>query len=143
MKRTLFLVIGLFFLLISNVAFAQCDQAFLDACSNQPDAKYIKHFRIRFTEASNTKTQSEGQFTIMLNKGSHYRFTTCNDPTKPGVTIIELASDVAKFGGNSSGGTDYKAFDFLCTKTGPYYLKMYFRDGKEGCGVCVISIVTD
>ncbi len=143
MKRYPLLIVGFFLLLFNSAAIAQCDQAFLDACSTQPDAKYLKHFRIRFTEASNTKTQSEGQFTIMLNKGNHYRFTTCNDATKPGVTVIELTTDGGSVGGNSAGGTDYKAFDLLCTKTGPYYLKMYFRDGKEGCGVCVISLVTD
>lgn len=139
----------LFFLLVSvffskNIV-AQCDQAFIDNCSTNggKDAKYIKHFRIRFAEAKNKKKLSEGKFFIMLSKGNHYRFLVCNDPSKPGQTIINLSNDFTDFGGNSSGGKEYKAFDFLCTKTGPYYLKMFFKDGLDGCGVCVVTLVTD
>ena len=129
-------------------SYAQCDQAFIDKCSSGGGAsvKYVKHFRIRFTEAMKGKSVSEGKFSIMLNKGTHYRFYTCNDETKPGHTIVDLSSDAAgklisNF--NESTGAEYPAFDFLCTKTGPYYLKMFFKDGKEGCGVCVMTLVTD
>jgi len=131
---------------ITKYTSAQCDQALIDNCaSGSENLKYIKHFRIRFAESKNEKNRSEGKFTIMLSKGSHYRFSVCNDPSKPGATIMELANDFSKFGGNYNDvdNKEYKAFDFLCTKTGPYYLSMFFKDGKEGCGVCVISLVMD
>lgn len=127
-------------------SYAQCDQAFIDKCSDKGSTiKYVKHFRIRFTEAMKGKNISEGKFAIMLNKGTHYRFFTCNDETKPGHTIVEMSSDSGACGGNvnPTTGAEYKAFDFVCTKTGPYYLKMFFKDGKEGCGVCVMTLVTD
>ncbi len=132
------------FLSIEN-ANAQCDQQFIDKCavSGGQGAKYIKHFRIRFAQSKSKKKKSEGKFFIMLNKGNHYRFLVCNDPSKPGQTIIELSNDYSHFGGNSSGGKEYAVFDFLCSKTGPYYLKMFFKDGQEGCGVCAITLVTD
>ena len=143
-KRLILFIIVLFAL--SPSSFGQCDQAFIDKCSSTDGSvKYIKHFRIRFEQAKNAKKISEGNFSIMLNKGNHYRFFVCNDPSKPGTTIIELANDFAKYGGNYNAQSDkeYKAFDFLCTKTGPYYLKMFFKDGKEGCGICVLSLVMD
>lgn len=141
-------LIGLIFILFTGieVSFAQCDQAFIDQCSTSGGTvKYIKHFRIRFTEATKDKSQSEGKFSIMLNKGSHYRFFTCNDASKPGHTVVELSSDFGNFGGNINNetGAEYTAFDFVCTKTGPYYLKMNFKDGKEGCGVCVLTLVVE
>jgi hypothetical protein len=128
-------------------SYAQCDQAFIDKCSSSGGAavKYVKHYRIRFTEAMKGKSMSEGKFSIMLSKGSHYRFYTCNDETKPGHTVVELSSDAnGKLVGNvnDATGAEYPGFDFLCNKTGPYYLKMYFKDGKEGCGVCVMTLVT-
>lgn len=129
--------------LLSN---AQCDQAMIASCAQgDSKAKYVKHFRIRFAEAKNIKKRSEGQFSMMLMKGNHYRFYACNDPGKPGKTIVELASDFGNYGSNYNAQTDseYKAFEFICTKTGPYYLKMFFKDGKEGCGVCVVSLVMD
>lgn len=134
----------LFVLFLSGIEIkAQCDQAFIDKCASNSEVKYIKHFRIRFTESKNNTGQSEGQFSIMLNKGNHYRFLVCNDDTKPGKTIIDLSNDFSNFGGNYNAQEDkeYSAFDFLCTKTGPYYLKMKFKDGMEGCGVCVVALV--
>lgn len=130
----------------ANSIQAQCDQAFIDNCATSGGkTKYLKHFRIRFAESKSDKKKSEGKFTIMLMKGNHYRFMACNDPAKPGVSIVELSSDFAQFGGNYNAAEDkqYKAFDFICTKTSPYYLKMFFKDGKEGCGVAVVSLVID
>ncbi|MBO7433459.1 MAG: hypothetical protein J6U13_06875 [Salinivirgaceae bacterium] len=127
-------------------SYGQCDQAFIDKCSQtSATIKYVKHFRIRFTEAMKGKSISEGKFAIMLNKGSHYRFFTCNDETKPGHTVVELAneSSVLVANINASTGAEYPAFDFICSKTGPYFLKMHFKDGKEGCGVCVMTLVTN
>lgn len=140
-----FYLLFLFFAIPSQ-SNAQCDNEFIDKCANSGgETKYIKHFRIRFAEAKNIKKRSEGNFTIMLMKGNHYRFLVCNDPSKPGKTIIELSNNFAQFGGNYNAAEDkeYRAFDFICTKTGPYYLKMFFKDGEEGCGVCVISLVMD
>ena len=94
-------------------SYGQCDQAFIDKCSQtSATIKYVKHFRIRFTEAMKGKSISEGKFAIMLNI-------------------------------NASTGAEYPAFDFICSKTGPYFLKMHFKDGKEGCGVCVMTLVTN
>ena len=145
MYRILTIVIFIVIAFITSVN-AQCDQDFINNCSHSGGSvKYIKHFRIRFEQAKSAKKRSEGQFSIMLNKGNHYRFLVCNDPSKPGATIIELANDFSKYGGNYNAQADkeYKAFDFVCTKTGPYYLKMFFKDGKAGCGVCVLSLVMD
>jgi hypothetical protein len=142
-------LISAFLILLSITwinTYAQCDQAFINKCSTSGgNAKYIKHFRIRFGEAKNIKKRSEGKFTLMLNKGNHYRFLICNDPAKPGATIMELSNDFTQFGSNynSKNNTEYKAFDFICTKTGPYYIKMFFKDGKEGCGVCVLTLITN
>jgi len=139
----LFLV---FFSVLSANVLAQCDDAFISACSNGGEkVKYVKHFRIRFAEAPNIKKRSEGLFTLMLNKGNHYRFLICNDPSKPGSTIMELSDDFSQFGSNFNAQTnsEYKAFDFICNKTGPYYIKMFFKDGKDGCGVCVLALVSD
>lgn len=137
------------FMLLLGVcsSYAQCDQAFIDKCSSNGAAvKYVKHFRIRFTEAMKGKNVSEGKFSIMLSKGTHYRFYVCNDESKPGHTVVELSNDASGacgFNVNPTTGAEYPFFDYMCQKTGPYYLKMFFKDGKEGCGVCVMTLVTD
>ena len=137
------------FIILSTTALTavgQCDNNFISKCAQSGGkAKYIKHFRIRFKEAPNKNKIAEGSFTLMLNKGNHYRFNICNDPSKPGSTIMELSNDFTQFGSNYNSATnkEYRAFDFVCSKTGPYYIKMFFREGKEGCGVCVLTLVVD
>ncbi len=146
MKKILSIIAILCFVSISYNSKAQCDNTLISECATGKESlKYIKHFKIRFSESSNVKTRSEGKFTVMLMKGNHYRFFACNDVTKPGKTIIELSSDFGEFGGNlnKDTGAEYRAFDFVCTKTGPYYLNMFFKDGAEGCGVCIISLVME
>ena len=143
-----FIILSLFAILsITSISvYGQCDNNFISKCAQSGGkAKYVKHFRIRFKEAPNKNKISEGKFTLMLNKGNHYRFNICNDPSKPGTTIMELSNDFTEFGSNFNGSTNktYKAFDFVCSKTGPYYIKMFFKDGKEGCGVCVLTLVTE
>lgn len=140
--KTLFLFFGIS---LSIGAMGQCDQELVDICAKSTDVKYIKHFKIRFSASPDVKKRSEGLFTIMLSKGNHYRFMVCNDESKQGSTIMELSNDFAQYGSNYNAQNDseYKAFDFLCTKTGPYYIKLFFKDGKEGCGVCVLTLVTD
>lgn len=143
-----FIIFSLFtlFTITSVNTFGQCNNAFIGKCAKSGgQAKYVKHFRIRFQEAPNKNKISEGSFTLMLNKGNHYRFLICNDPSKPGATIMELSNDFTQFGSNynAANDTQYKAFDFICSKTGPYYIKMFFKEGKEGCGVCVLTLVTD
>ncbi len=146
MHKLIIFILFIFFSIVSANTFAQCDNAFISKCANSGGkTKYIKHFRIRFGEAKNIKKRSEGKFTLMLMKGNHYRFIICNDPSKPGITIMELSNDFTKFGSNhnSQNDTEYKAFDFICTKTGPYYIKLFFKNGKEGCGVCALTLVTE
>ena len=87
-----FFLICLALLMFAGHSYAQCDQAFIDKCSSANGAavKYVKHFRIRFTEAMKGKSVSEGKFSVMLSKGSHYRFYVCNDESKPGHTVVEV-----------------------------------------------------
>ncbi len=146
MKSILSLLIISFISIAPIITNAQCDQALIDGCAQgDSKAKYVKHFKIRFAEAKSAKKRSEGQFTIMLMKGNHYRFYACNDGAKLGKTIVQLSSDFGNYGSNYNDKTDseYRAFDFLCSKTGPYYLKLFFKDGKEGCGVCIIALIVD
>jgi hypothetical protein len=140
--KIVFSIIAIAFMSLN--ANAQCGDDLVASCAGSDGSvKYVKHFKIRFGKASSGTGQSKS--TIMLTKGSHYRFYICNDVTKEGQIIASLSSPFGKFGSNVSptSGNVLKAIDMMCTKTGPYFLDMKFKDGKEGCGVCVMSIVTN
>ncbi len=145
MKRRLFYFYFVLFGFLPFIASAQCDQELIDICSGQigEGGTYIKHFKIRFATSKSSKKPSSANFSVILNKGNHYRFTTCNDAGKEGQTKMDLSDDFNQYGTNYDPSTKkiYKSIDFQCNKTGPYYITLSFVDGLEGCGVCIMSLV--
>lgn len=136
------IIIGFLFVNVST--FAQCDNSLIAITKNENGgSKYIKHFKIRFEKSKNPKKASVANFTILLNKGSHYRFNVHNDNTRKGHAILTLYDDYNVYGSNylESADKEYKYFDFYCKKTSPYYISLKFKNGEEGCAVGMLSYV--
>lgn len=132
------------FLMLFQVSFGQCNNELIDKCrAENGGAKYLKHFRIRFAESKNAKKASVATFTLMLNKGNHYRFNVKDDETKPGRAVLNLIENNNLVASNyvPETGKQYSSFDFYCKKTGAYYIEMSFIEGKEGCSIGMISFV--
>ncbi len=132
------------FLLLSQISFGQCDNTLIEKCKNENgNSKYLKHFRIRFAESKSAKKASIATFTILLNKGNHYRFNVKNDASKEGEAILNLVEANRLIASNylPESGKQYSSFDFYCKKTGAYYIEMTFKDGKAGCAIGMISFV--
>ncbi len=105
-------------------------------------ATYMKDFRVRLEPATNSKKQKE-EFSILLNKGTHYRFNVKADSSCTDQIILKLY-DFTKFYGSNydeSDGMSYDSFDFFCGKTQVYYISLSFAGGKEGCAAAVVSYV--
>lgn len=140
MKKIL-LIISLLFL--SFNLFSQCDNSLIDRCRQKiGKATYLKHFKVRL-EQGKKKKPPEKKYSILLNRGNHYRFNIESDMKKPGRAVIKLWSDYNFYGSSfdKSDGTTYDYFDFFCSKTGVYYVSLYFIDAKEGCAVAIVSLV--
>jgi len=132
------------FLFSAYSASAQCDNSLIDITKeNNGGATYVKHFKVRFEKSKNPKKASVANFTILLNKGNHYRFNVQNDSTKVGKAQLTLYDDFKVYGSNinPSNGKIYPYFDFYCKKTNPYYISIQFVDGEEGCAVGMLSYV--
>lgn len=143
MKRFYFLLLFPF-LLFTQISHGQCNNELIEKCKNENgNAKYLKHFRIRFAASKNVKKASVATFTIMLNKGNHYRFNVKNDESKEGRVMLNLVEGKNLIASNylPDSGKQYSSFDFYCKKTGAYYIDMSFIDAKEGCAIGMISFV--
>jgi hypothetical protein len=125
------------------LATAQCDNSLIDSCKNRlNETVYLKHFKVRFAKANNNKRASVANFSVYLNKGNIYQFTTANDKTKDGKAIIKLYDDFRYYGGNINTKTKEisRSFGLLCQKTGVYYLTIKFQDNDEGCSAIMLSV---
>ncbi len=129
----------------AKTAAAQCGLALKDEVMKMKDingSTYLKDFRVRLEPVTTSKKQKE-EFSILLNKGTHYRFTVKADSACTDQIVLKLY-DFTKFYGSNydeSDGMSYNSFDFFCGKTQVYYISLSFAAGKEGCAAAVVSYV--
>ena len=132
--------------LCAKTSDAQCGMALKDEVMKDKDivgkATYLKDFRVRLEAVTASKKQKE-EFSILLNKGTHYRFTVKADSACTDQIILKLY-DFNKFYGSNydeSDGMSYTSFDFFCAKTQVYYISLSFAQGREGCAAAVVSYI--
>ncbi|HAN00757.1 MAG TPA: hypothetical protein DCQ26_19355 [Marinilabiliales bacterium] len=146
LNTKLFFIVSLLVLLLpghSNI-FAQCGLALKDVVLKEiGKATYLKDFRVRLEEGKNNSKPPSEEFTILLNKGTHYRFNIKADSTCEDQVILKLY-DFNKFYGSNfdqADGTSYEFFDFFCAKTQVYYLAISFAEARPGCAAAIVSFV--
>ncbi len=142
----LFYIILLFVFLFlgKNNLYGQCGLALKDVVLKEiGNATYLKDFRVRLEEGKNTSKPPSEEFTILLNKGTHYRFNIKADSTCVDQVILKLYDFNRFYGSNydQADGTSYEFFDFFCAKTQVYYLAISFSQAKPGCAAAIVSFV--
>lgn len=142
----LFLSVLFFTLMIfvsGNTTKAQCGIALKEVVMQEiGDATYLKDFRVRLEEGSAKKPPTE-EFSILLNKGTHYRMNIMAGKEVDDQVVLKLYDFTKLYGSNydPDDGTSYERFDFFCAKTQVYYLSISFAEAKEGCAAAVVSYV--
>lgn len=138
-----FLIIVVFVLASGKQTTAQCGIALKEVVLQEiGDATYLKDFRTKLLEGSMKKPPSK-EFTILLNKGTHYRMNIMADKDVDDQVILKLYDFTKLYGSNydADDGTSYEQFDFFCAKTQVYYLSISFAEAKEGCAAAIVSFV--
>ena len=122
----------------------QPENILVDACVEQSgnDATYLKNYIVSLESSRADRKMHIAKYSMILKKNTIYRFSIC-ETENSGQGIIKLYDTHEKVGGNviESSGEVYKAFDFVCRKTGVYHLIVSFKDGKTGKAVVVFSFV--
>lgn len=143
MKKYIVLTIALSFVL-SIGAFAQCNDELVNMCAlDVGDATYLKDFKIRLKKGKKNKPAPVARFSVVLNKGTHYRLSVCDAQEFEGEVILQLYDNDKLLGStyNVATGKSYKQFDFVCKKSAVYHLFYSFKEGEEGCSVGILSFV--
>jgi hypothetical protein len=142
---TLTLVFALFLLHIES--YSQCNQKVVYECAtNNGNAVYLKDFNAKLQKAKKNEPSSEAKFSVVLNKGTHYRFNLCDPVGFEGRSVLKLfsANKMLASTFDEKSGKEYKHFDFICKKTMTYYVYISYKDpekAKKGCAVGILSFV--
>ncbi len=143
--KKLHLLMLIAFLANVNYSFSQGDSKLLNDCiaSSGKDAAYLKDFTINLPEATNKQRPPVSKNTIILRKNTTYRFTVCSEDNSDSEAIIQLFDTQRLIAStyNKKTGKCYKSFNFHCSKTGPYNIFFYFKEGKKGNAVGILSYV--
>ncbi len=145
-RFTFLLILSILFLAsLLNTTKAQCGIALKEVVLLEiGDATYLKDFRVRLEEGSAKKPPAK-EFSILLNKGSHYRMNIMADSSMEDQVILKLYDFTKLYGSNydADDGTSYEKFDFFCAKTQVYYLSISFAEAKQGCAAAIVSFVAN
>lgn len=126
---------------------AQCNQKVVYKCATEiGNAIYLRDFNAKLKKAKPGKPAPVSKFSVVLNKGTHYRFNLCDPPGFEGRSVLHLYSSNKLHGStfNEATGKEYSYFEFICNKTAVYYVFISFKDefkNKKGCAVGILSFV--
>jgi len=148
-KITIILVLVFIFLGISNLTSAQCKQQLVYTCATEGEgAIYLRDFNTKLKKATGEE-DSGTKWTVVLNKGTHYRFILCTPDGFDEKVVLTLydSQNPEKTGPHGStwdqeNDKDYKQFDFICEKSGMYYVSIRFKDESDDKKTCAVGILS-
>jgi len=133
---------------ISKDASAQCKQQVVYQCATNIDkAIYLRDFNTKLRKGKKGK-KSGTRWAVLLNRGTHYRFTLCTQGNFENSVVLTLFDakhpetkpyQITKYTGNKRTSN---RFEFICNKTGTYYLSIRFKKGKEAKKSCAVGIMS-
>jgi hypothetical protein len=108
-----------------------------------PNCKYLKDFRIQLTKAP-SPGEMRYKAQMSLWKNTKYKFSMCTADDSKGELILTIKNDanqVVLSSYDQKTGKTYKSVELTCNRSGIYQLSYDFKDGQQGSGVGVVSMV--
>ena len=144
MKRIIIpLILALLFVFSGVNVNAQCRQQFVYNCAKKNDgAIYLRDFNVKFKKQKKTEqSPAVHRFSVVLNKGTRYRFNICSPEEAEGTPVLTLKDGKKKLVSTFTSGKHYKTIDFECNKSAIYYVTISMMEGDKGCAVGILSFV--
>lgn len=153
MKRIIItLIFALLFFNVSEKVNAQCKQQMVYQCATKSNkAIYLRDFNTKL-KLGKHGDETGTKWTVVLNKGTQYRFGLCTPEGYEDKVVLTLYdSDHPEkekpYGSTYFQGKDLQAFNFVCQKTGMYYVSIRFKEDAKlenrakTCGVGILYFV--
>lgn len=150
MKKIIITLIVAFaiFSFLPQKAKAQCRQQMVYSCATKGQSIYLRDFN---TKLKNNQNQGGARWTVVLNKDAHYRFNLCTPEGFDKKVILTLYDSqhpekTKPYGAtyDPKTGKHIDHFDFVCGKSGMYYVSIRFKEGvtdRKTCAVGILSFV--
>lgn len=137
MKRFILILVAV--LGFSFLASSQCGEDLMKkALAAMGSNQYIKDFDMKVAGGA-----ADGvTFTVVLNSQTKYQINVANSESNgENIKIQILDNSGSLIGTNANGGKVFTGFQFKCTKTGAYKLKVTTENASEACARAVLSLV--
>ena len=141
--RTALKHVVLILLALTMISMVQGDRKkrVMDCASDAGEgAIFLKEFVVSLPRKDSDEPQPMYREPVLLRGNNVYRFNICNDK---GRAIISLYDNSRMFISSYQAGTNrnYNPINFLCRKTGTYYIVVTFKNGRAGETVAIMSHV--
>ena len=142
MKTAAILTIFLSLVLASGVR-AQCDDNLIsEVAQNLEGYNFLKDYKVMMKKGKKNQLPPKASYTVILNKGTKYRFLINDAEELPGQLKFELLHPregmmLTNFDGINN--KYYGGVEFVCSATGMYTVAVSFSEGMEGCGVVIVG----
>ena len=139
-------ILWMFFLIVQAYNMnAQCNEKLvIEAASKSgSNAVFMRDFRVHLAEGNIKNPVPYKKISVFLNKQVLYRFTVADSKEYSGRMLLQLYNKGELLGSTFEfeNNNHVESFNFLCSRSGMYQVLLSFIDGKEGCGVGVMSMV--
>lgn len=153
MKKVIisFIIVFAFSALVIDKANAQCRQQMVYSCATDGiQSIFLRDFNTKLRNVRSGETGTK--WTVVLNKDARYRFNLCTPDGFENDVVLTLYDSQHPEETNPYGSTydkktgkDHKSFDFVCKKSGMYYVSIRFKPDsqqKKTCAVGILSFVS-
>ena len=121
---------------------AQCNDQLLDKPAGLlEEFTYLRDFRAKLKKGKKGKIQPSAQYSLIMNKGTKYRFITNSAAEFTGHIVFELYDRRGKLISSFDAYKEkhYDVVDITCKATGVHKVVLTMADAEEGCGVVVLG----
>lgn len=144
--NTLRYILALLLAIINITAsIAQCNEIQVEEAASKAgsNAIFLREFKAHLPEGTIKNPAPIKKINIILNKNVQYRFTVADSKSYNGRMLLQLFNKGELLGSTFDvySKLEKPYFDFRCQKTGNYQILLSFREGIEGCGAGVMSMV--
>ncbi len=138
-------ITGLFLLAPQEKAQAQCKQQRVYQCARKGgNAIYLRDFNTKLKAVRSERSINGTKWPVVLNRGTRYRFILCTPSGHKNdvkLTLFDSKHPETK-PWNSTEKSGRNMFDFICKRSGVYYVSIRFKPGRGKRKTCAVGILS-
>jgi len=124
---------------------AQCKQQRVYQCARKGgNAIYLRDFNTKLRAVRSSRSINGTKWPVVLNRGTRYRFILCAPRANANdvkMTLFDSRHPEAK-PWNSTEKSGREMFDFICKRSGVYYVSIRFKEGRGKRKTCAVGILS-